>query len=65
MFNKKKDYPNCNMCIWQKNYIYTAQGFIHCKEVYATSHCFRVFKKEGKELIINAEKGKKNELGNR
>jgi hypothetical protein len=39
----KKNYPNCNLCIWENTCICTAQGNRPTNGVYSSYDCFKVF----------------------
>jgi hypothetical protein len=49
MFNflrSKKNYPNCNLCIWNDDKNCSAQGGIATCVVYIAKSCFKLYQTE-------------------
>jgi zona occludens toxin (predicted ATPase) len=42
----KKNYPNCNLCIWDDDKNCSAQGGRTTRERYITKDCFKLYQTE-------------------
>jgi hypothetical protein len=63
MFNflrRKKNYPNCNLCIWETERNCSGQGYQNCDNVYANEHCFKLYNIEDvRKYSFKSEQEKK------